>query len=100
MLTLADLIEGLAGRRPSVAAQPLRRFVIDSREVGPNDVFVAFRGEKTDGHLYVAEAFSRGAVAAIVEQDVAARGVVARSAAQRHAARYQAVDAARDLPRR
>jgi UDP-N-acetylmuramoyl-tripeptide--D-alanyl-D-alanine ligase len=70
MLTLADLIEGLAGRRPSAAAQPLRHFVIDSREVGPNDVFVAFRGEKTDGHLYVAEAFSRGAVAAIVEQEV------------------------------
>jgi UDP-N-acetylmuramoyl-tripeptide--D-alanyl-D-alanine ligase len=70
MLTLADLIEGLAGRRPSAAAQPLRRFVIDSREVGPHDVFVAFRGEKTDGHLYVAEAFSRGAVAAIVEQAV------------------------------
>ena len=70
MLTLADLIEGLAGRRPSAAAQPLRRFVIDSREVGPHDVFVAFRGEKTDGHLYVAEAFGRGAVAAIVEQEV------------------------------
>jgi UDP-N-acetylmuramoyl-tripeptide--D-alanyl-D-alanine ligase len=70
MLTLADLIEGLAGRRPSDVAQPLRHFVIDSRVVGPNDVFVAFRGEKTDGHLYVAEAFSRGAVAAIVEQEV------------------------------
>jgi UDP-N-acetylmuramoyl-tripeptide--D-alanyl-D-alanine ligase len=71
MLILADLIEGLAGRRPSNAAQPLRHFVIDSREVGPNDVFVAFRGEKTDGHLYVADAFGRGAVAAIVEQEVA-----------------------------
>lgn len=71
MLTLADLIEGLAGRRPSDAAQPLRRFVIDSREAGPGDVFVALRGEQTDGHLYVADAFQRGAVAAIVEQDVA-----------------------------
>jgi UDP-N-acetylmuramoyl-tripeptide--D-alanyl-D-alanine ligase len=76
MLTLADLIEGLAGRRPNAAAQPLRRFVIDSREVGPNDVFVAFRGEKTDGHLYVAEAFSRGAVVAIVEQDVAVEALL------------------------
>ena len=70
MLTLADLTEGLAGRRPSDAAQPLRHFVIDSREVGPHDVFVAFRGEKTDGHLYVADAFGHGAVAAIVEQEV------------------------------
>ena len=52
------------------AAQPLRRFVIDSREAGPGDVFVAFRGEHTDGHLYVADAFQRGAVAAIVEQEM------------------------------
>jgi UDP-N-acetylmuramoyl-tripeptide--D-alanyl-D-alanine ligase len=70
MLTLADLIEGLAGRRPSDAAQVIRRFVIDSRDVEPGDVFVAFRGEKTDGHFYVIDAFGRGAVAAIVEQEV------------------------------
>jgi len=70
MLTLADLIEGLAGRRPVDAAQPIRRFVVDSREAGPGDVFVAFRGEQTDGHLFVSDAFGRGAVAAIVEQDV------------------------------
>src|SRR5512139_1116603 len=70
MLTLADLIEGLTGRRPANAAQPIRRFVIDSREAGPGDVFVAFRGEQTDGHYYVSAAFGRGAVAAIVEQDV------------------------------
>jgi UDP-N-acetylmuramoyl-tripeptide--D-alanyl-D-alanine ligase len=70
MFTLADLIEGLAGRRPGDAAQPIHRFVIDSREAGPGDVFVAFRGEKTDGHFYINDAFGRGAVAAIVEQDV------------------------------
>src|SRR5512136_15544 len=70
MFTLADLIEGLTGRRPGDAAQPIRRFVIDSREAGPGDVFVAFRGEKTDGHFYVSDAFRRGVVAAIVEQDV------------------------------
>ncbi len=70
MLTLADLIEGLTGRRPRNATQALQRFVIDSREVGPGDVFVAFRGEKTDGHFYVSDAFGRGAVAAIVEQEV------------------------------
>ncbi len=70
MLILADLVEGLAGRRPGDATQPIRRFVIDSRDVGPGDVFVAFRGEKTDGHSYVSDAFGRGAIAAIVEQDV------------------------------
>ncbi len=36
----------------------------------PGDVFVALRGEKTDGHLYVTDAFGRGAVVALVEQDL------------------------------
>ena len=70
MFVLADLLEGLTGRRPGDAAQPIRRFVIDSREGGPGDVFVALRGENTDGHFYISDAFGRGAVAAIVEQDV------------------------------
>jgi UDP-N-acetylmuramoyl-tripeptide--D-alanyl-D-alanine ligase len=43
--------------------------VIDSREAGPGDLFVAFVGESTDGH-YVAEAFQRGAVAATSGRDV------------------------------
>src|SRR5512147_1497732 len=70
MLTLADVIEGLLGRRQVESAQPIRRVVIDSRAAGPGDLFVAFVGENTDGHQYVAEAFKRGAVAAIVERDV------------------------------
>ena len=70
MLTLADVIEGLLGLRPAESAQPIRRVVIDSREAGPGDLFVAFVGENTDGHQYVAEAFKRGAVAALVERDV------------------------------
>jgi UDP-N-acetylmuramoyl-tripeptide--D-alanyl-D-alanine ligase len=70
MLTLADVIEGLLGRRQVESAQPIRRVVIDSREAEPGDLFVAFVGENTDGHQYVAEAFKRGAVAALVERDV------------------------------
>src|SRR5512136_3503702 len=70
MLTLADVVEGLTGTRPADAAQPIRHFVIDSREAGPGDVFVALGGESTDGHLYVGAAFARGAVAAIIEQDI------------------------------
>lgn len=43
----------------------------DSREVHPGDLFVAVPGEKTDGHLFVSDAASRGAVAALVAQPVA-----------------------------
>ena len=70
MLTLQNVLEGLTKVRSQSVAQNVRRFVIDSREAGPGDVFVALKGEQTDGHLYVAEAFKRGAIAAIVEQDL------------------------------
>jgi UDP-N-acetylmuramoyl-tripeptide--D-alanyl-D-alanine ligase len=75
MLTLADVIEGLTGRRPEALEQPVSRTVIDSRQVEPGALFVALKGEHADGHDYVADAFSRGAVAAIVERDVAPPGL-------------------------
>ncbi len=71
MLTLADVIEGLTGQRPAQVTQQVCHVVIDSREAGPGDLFVALKGERTDGHLFVQEAFARGAVAALIEQDLA-----------------------------
>lgn len=70
MLTLADVIEGLSGVRLLQATQPVNRFVIDSREAGPRDVFVALPGEKADGHAYVNDAFSRGAIAALIDRSL------------------------------
>jgi UDP-N-acetylmuramoyl-tripeptide--D-alanyl-D-alanine ligase len=46
---------------------------IDSRVVRPGELFVAIKGERFDGHEFVAQAFSRGAAAAIVGADHAAR---------------------------
>jgi UDP-N-acetylmuramoyl-tripeptide--D-alanyl-D-alanine ligase len=43
---------------------------IDSRKVQPGDLFVAFKGERVDGHAYLADAKARGAVAALVEHRV------------------------------
>lgn len=42
----------------------------DSREVGPGDLFVALKGEATDGHRFVDKAFAAGAAGAIVSQPV------------------------------
>ena len=39
----------------------------DSREITPGSLFVARRGETSDGHQYLEAAAARGAVAAIVE---------------------------------
>jgi UDP-N-acetylmuramoyl-tripeptide--D-alanyl-D-alanine ligase len=75
MLTLADVIEGLSGSRPRALDQPISTTVVDSRQAEPGALFVALKGEHADGHDYVADAFSRGAVAAIVEQDVEMEGL-------------------------
>ncbi|RLC61000.1 MAG: hypothetical protein DRI80_09760, partial [Chloroflexota bacterium] len=74
-LTLADVIEGLTGNRPWGLEQPISTTVIDSRLAEPGALFIALKGERTDGHEYVADAFSRGAVAAIVEREVEAEGL-------------------------
>ena len=43
----------------------------DSREVGPGDLFVALKGETSDGHRFVAQAFAQGAGGAVVSEAVA-----------------------------
>ncbi|NBX52920.1 MAG: UDP-N-acetylmuramoyl-tripeptide--D-alanyl-D-alanine ligase [Proteobacteria bacterium] len=41
--------------------------VIDSRKVQKNSLFIALKGENTDGHLYLNQVFERGACYAVVE---------------------------------
>ena len=43
----------------------------DSREIGPGDLFIAMKGEATDGHLFVERAFAAGAAGALVSQEIA-----------------------------
>lgn len=38
----------------------------DSREVGPGDLFIALKGETTDGHKFLDQASERGAAGAVV----------------------------------
>lgn len=41
------------------------RIILDSRKVRTGDLFVAVKGEKTDGHEYIGEAVNRGAVGVV-----------------------------------
>ena len=41
----------------------------DSKKIQPGELFIAVRGYKTDGYIYLDEAIRRGASAAIVEAD-------------------------------
>ena len=45
---------------------------IDSRRVGPGDLFVAIRGERLDGHDFLPGAFQAGAAAAMVSPSAGA----------------------------
>ena len=44
-------------------------YSIDSRTVGPAELFFAVKGERLDGHDFVDTALQRGAVAAVVRKD-------------------------------
>ena len=56
----------LAGGNP---AQTITTVSSDSRALKPGDLFVAIRGEKFDGHNFLADAARLGAAGAIVDQE-------------------------------
>ena len=46
----------------------LKRVIIDSRAVQPGDLFVAYKGERVDGHDYIAAALEKGAACCLAER--------------------------------
>lgn len=67
MFTLADVLAGTAGRLAGGHDAKFEAVCVDSRSAGPGELFVAFKGERADGHDFVEEAFQRGATGALVE---------------------------------
>ncbi|WP_410810961.1 UDP-N-acetylmuramoyl-tripeptide--D-alanyl-D-alanine ligase [Micromonospora sp. 067-2] len=71
-LTLAEVAEAVDGRLvavdPTVSVTGPVEF--DSRKVAPGALFVAFPGEKVDGHDYAATAIASGAVAVLGTREV------------------------------
>jgi UDP-N-acetylmuramoyl-tripeptide--D-alanyl-D-alanine ligase len=57
---------GLQVSSPAVAAG----WSIDTRSLQPGDLFFALRGPNYDGHAFIAEAFRKGAVAAVVDREI------------------------------
>jgi UDP-N-acetylmuramoyl-L-alanyl-D-glutamate--2,6-diaminopimelate ligase len=80
---LTEYLEKSAVYGPTDAR--VERIVIDSRRVRAGDLFVALRGTVVDGHDFVGEAVSRGAVAVVTDTpfpDIAASGVVVDNTAK------------------
>ncbi len=69
-ITQHTLWQALTGQMPplALAALPVAHAVLDSRDVGTNDLFVAFVGRQADGHAYIGAALERGACALICEE--------------------------------
>ena len=69
--TLAEVVEATGGallRATSIVptGDRIRGVSIDTRSIESGSIFVALRGEASDGHNYLQQAAARGAVAAIV----------------------------------
>lgn len=75
-LTIKEISEYTGGKMPFACDKSseenreeviIKKCVIDSRKAEPGCLFVALKGENTDGHKYVDKAIENGAAAAIVE---------------------------------
>lgn len=72
-LTVAEAVEAVGGRlMAGDGGAVIDGAAIDSRAVHGGEVFFAFPGAQVDGHRFVADALSRGAAAAVIQEDVAA----------------------------
>ncbi|KAA0068589.1 UDP-N-acetylmuramoyl-tripeptide--D-alanyl-D-alanine ligase [Rhodanobacter sp. T12-5] len=60
----------LSGGDAQIGSVEVSGVVIDTRKLKPGDLFVAIKGERADGHDYLAAAAARGAVAALVTRKV------------------------------
>lgn len=78
-LTFAQLAEMVGGAVVQGGEVVTSSVVIDSREVKPDSVFFAIRGERLDGHQFLPQALAtaRGAVVSVVPENIdASKGLI------------------------
>lgn len=92
MKSLRTLIDGFPhALLQGTMDQNIAAVEYDSRQVGPQSLFVCIRGVRHDGHGFIPEAVRRGAVAFLVERDIrseaggAAPGTILQVAESRRA---------------
>ncbi len=67
--TAEELIAATHGRLQNASAQEFSGLSIDTRTIKPGEIFIALKGDKFDGHDFVAAAFKAGAALAVVRAD-------------------------------
>src|ERR1700683_4990835 len=68
-LTLARIAGFVSAAGEFAPEEVAQAYSIDSRTVGPGQLFFAVKGERLDGHDFVESALEKGAVAAVVRKD-------------------------------
>jgi len=68
-LTLSRIAEFVSAAGQFAPEDVAQGYSIDSRTVGPGQLFFAVKGERLDGHDFVESALERGAVTAVVRRD-------------------------------
>jgi UDP-N-acetylmuramoyl-tripeptide--D-alanyl-D-alanine ligase len=68
-LTLARIAEFVSAAGEFPPGDLAQGYSIDSRTVGPGQLFLAVKGERLDGHDFVEQALEKGAAAAVVRKD-------------------------------
>ena len=67
-MRLKEALADIPGVAQAADSPDIRGITYDSRQVEPGFLFVAMKGEKTDGNAFVCQAVGRGAVAVASEQ--------------------------------
>ncbi|HHV93350.1 MAG TPA: UDP-N-acetylmuramoyl-tripeptide--D-alanyl-D-alanine ligase [Firmicutes bacterium] len=77
-ITVAQIVQWTGGELLAGSLSAAVRGVsIDSRTIQPGELFVPLRGERVDGHEYVADSLARGAAVSLVAREKA-ESVIAR----------------------
>jgi len=73
MFSLSEMIEitgaSLIGTHTRTGIDRITGAAVDSRKVKKGSLFVALKGDRTDGHLYLPDALSKGAAAVMISED-------------------------------
>ncbi len=79
-MQLREIVKAVGGKALDFKNAGIKGISIDSRTINRGELFIAIKGERFDGHDFVGQAFKRGAVAAVVENQASSIKHLASSA--------------------
>lgn len=72
-LTIQEIAQATGAKilmQEDTTTKTIAHITQDSREAKENSLFVALKGERTDGHQYVADCMKKGVAACLIEQEM------------------------------